>query len=316
VTTTTVARPPESFHAVKGWFYWTDQALISWFLDRQERLEPAGDLLELGSYLGKSAILIGSHLRKGETFTVCDLFDTTPTDAANQREHHHSYSTLTRQGFEANYLAFHERLPVIVQDTTDRITMYVEPGSCRFVHVDASHLWEHVSGDIEAARHLLRPNGLIVCDDYRSVHTPGVAAAVWTAVANGGLNPICVTDNKFYGTFGDAEEVQEDLVRWLTSFDRKLVNCHDIMGHRLVRVPKWERPPLPALRPLNVAEANPAPPPSRPVPVPVPVPVPATPTVAPTAKRQPRSRWSSPRSIARELLPPVLTRTIKRAIDR
>lgn len=310
MTTTPTRQTPKDFAAVKGWFYQADQALITWFLDRQDRLEPPGDLVELGSYLGKSAILIGGHLRPGETFTVCDLFDSTPADAANQREHRYSYSTLTRQAFEANYLAFHERLPAVIQDTTDQITKHVKPESCRFVHVDASHLWEHVHGDIEAARVLLRPNGLIVCDDYRSVHTPGVAAAVWTAVANGGLRPICVTGNKFYGTFGDPEEVQAELLEWLNGFGQRLVDCHQIMGHRLVRVCKWENPPLPTLVPLHAEEqeevaVEPAPAPPTP---------PVSPAVQPKAK--PTSHWSSPRSVARQLLPPVLTRALKRAFDR
>jgi predicted O-methyltransferase YrrM len=306
VTTTPTRQTPTSFASVRGWFYQADQALITWFLDRQERLEPPGDLVELGSYLGKSAILIGGHLREGETFTVCDLFDSTPADAANQRENNFSYSTLTRQGFEANYLAFHEQLPVVIQDTTDQITKHVEPQSCRFVHVDASHLWEHVHGDIEAARVLLRPNGLIVCDDYRSAHTPGVAAAVWTAVANGGLRPICVTGNKFYGTFGDPEEVQAELVEWLNGFDQRLVDLHEIMGHQLVRVCKWDKPPLPTLLPLNAEEVE-EPASSSPART-------VTPPVQAKPKPKPKSRWSSPRSIARELLPPVLTRAIKRAI--
>ena len=33
-----------------------------------------GDLVELGAYLGKSAVIIGSHLREGERFVVVDLF--------------------------------------------------------------------------------------------------------------------------------------------------------------------------------------------------------------------------------------------------
>jgi len=194
-----VWQPPASYAEVKGWFYAKDQAVMTWMLDRQERLEPPGHLLELGCYLGKSAILIGGHRRPGETFTVCDLFGSDPSDGANRTENAWSYATLTRQAFEGNYLAFHDELPAIVHAPTDQITRHLDPGSCRFVHIDASHLWEHVKGDIEAARLLLRPGGLVVCDDYRSEHTPGVAAAVWSAVANGGARPVRVTRHKEIG---------------------------------------------------------------------------------------------------------------------
>jgi predicted O-methyltransferase YrrM len=293
-------RPPRSYAELDGWFYAKDQALFTWLLDRQERREPPGDLLELGCYLGKSAILVGGHVRPGETFTVCDLFGSEPSDSANQTENTWSYATLTRRAFEGNYLAFHAELPTIVQAATDRITQHVAPGSCRFVHIDASHLWEHVKGDIEAARLLLRPDGLVVCDDYRSEHTPGVAAAVWTAVANGGLRPICITGNKFYGTWGDPEPVQDELVDWLRSHNPGLPQYHDLLGHQLVRIRRWNDPPLPKITPLR------PPPEEEPIVEEEPVEVPPSPA---------RRRLSA-RAIARDLLPPVATRALRRARRR
>lgn len=298
--TTVTWHPPKSLDTVAGWFYPPDQAVMTWLLDRQDRLEPPGDLLELGCYMGRSAIVIGSHLRPGETFTVCDLFDSgdeASTDEKNRSENRFSYSSLTRQAFERNYLTFHEKLPTIIQATTDQITKHVEAGSCRFVHVDASHLWQHVKGDIEAARTLLRPDGLVVCDDFRSVHTPGVAAAVWTAVANGQLKPICITGNKFYGTWGDPEPVQKELVAWLKGFRSSLPERQDILGHSVIRVCRWSEPPLPTVLPLHpVADAQPE--------------APVTPPKRPAKQQQPHRLA---RSIARDLLPPVVTRAIRRA---
>ena len=268
---------------------------MTWLLDRQERLEPPGDLLELGSYLGKSAIVVGTHLRDGETFTVCDLFDSATEDAAdakNVSENKWSYSSLTRRAFEANYLTFHSKLPVIVQSTTDQITDHLKPDSCRFVHIDASHLWQHVRGDLAAARSLLRTDGLVVCDDYRSEHTPGVAAAVWTAVANEGLNPICVTGSKFYGTWGDPGPIQDEMFAWLSGFHRHLPERQEILGHTVLRVCRWGEPPLPDVRPLKPAPEPPV-------------------EVAPEPAATKPGRWSSPRSIAKELLPPVVTRALR-----
>jgi predicted O-methyltransferase YrrM len=295
-------QPPASLDAVEGWLYQKDQAVITWLLARQDRLEPPGDLLEMGCYLGKSAILVGTHQRPGETFTVCDLFDSgtaAAADDSNRSENQKSYASLTRQAFERNYLTFHEELPTIVQGTTDGITDHVKPGSCRFVHVDASHLWQHVRGDIEAAEILLRPDGIVVCDDYRAEHTPGVAAAVWTAVATGGLKPICITGNKFYGTWGDPEPVQRELAEWLGGFDTRVPEWQTILGHPIIRVTGWAKPPVPTVLPLV--------PPVPPEPLPSPAPA-----AAPAPKPRP-ARWSSPRSIAHELLPPVVTRALRRA---
>ncbi|WP_141584739.1 class I SAM-dependent methyltransferase [Actinomadura sp. WMMA1423] len=228
--------PPASLDDVKGWFPKIDQLLFTWLLERQERLGERGDLVELGSYLGKSAILMGRHLREGETFTVCDLFDGDAPDDSNQAEMRGSYSTLTRRAFESNYRAFHDRLPEIVQGPTSLILDHVQPETCRFVHVDASHLYEHVKADIEAAHVMLPAGGLIVCDDYRSEHTPGVAAAVWRSVALDGLRPICVTTQKLYGTWGDADAVQDDLLEWLAGREDAWHEVQQVAGRRLVRV--------------------------------------------------------------------------------
>ena len=101
---------------VPGWFWPIDQQLFGWLLDRQSDLGITGDLLELGPYLGRSAILIGWHVRQGETFTVVDIFEDEAPDASNTNEVARSYGTrLTRARFEANYLDFHAQLPVIIQ---------------------------------------------------------------------------------------------------------------------------------------------------------------------------------------------------------
>lgn len=66
---------PTSLQAVKGWFWAIDQQLFHWFLTRQNELGERGDLLEVGTYMGKSSIFMGTHLSEEETFTVCNLFD-------------------------------------------------------------------------------------------------------------------------------------------------------------------------------------------------------------------------------------------------
>lgn len=226
---------PTTLDDVKGWFPKIDQRLFTWCLERQERLAQPGDLVELGSYLGKSAILMGRHLRKEETFTVCDLFDSEAPDDSNQAEMNRSYATLTRTAFETNYRAFHDSLPEIIQAPTSVILDHVQPETCRFVHVDASHLYEHVQGDIQAAHIMLPPEGIIVCDDFRSEHTPGVSAAVWEAVATSGLRPVCITTQKLYGTWGDHESVQDDLLKWLSVQDDIWYEVQQVAGRPLIR---------------------------------------------------------------------------------
>ncbi|WP_159323994.1 class I SAM-dependent methyltransferase [Streptomyces tendae] len=302
---------PGELNDVPGWFWPLDQVLFSWFLERQERLDTRGDLLELGAYLGKSAILLGDRLRDGETLTVCDLFGAEPPDAANRAEAAKSYSSLTRQAFERNYLAFHQTLPTIVQAPSSAVVDEVAPGTCRFVHIDASHLYEHVEGDIGAAKELLVPDGIVVLDDFRSEHTPGVAVAAWEAVLNRGLRPVCLSSQKLYGTWGDPEPVREELIAALRGRDDIAVTVERAAGHRLVRTRakgKRLRPPsLPSSRhpaPVPAPEAGRAE--AAPVPDRTPQAGPAARTARPSV---PRDRT---RRLALDLLPPVVTRAVRR----
>ena len=275
---------------VPGWFFGEDQALISWFLERQNRLATPGDLLELGAYLGKSAILIGKYRVDDQRLIVCDLFEDAAQDHDNDQEMRQYRSTLTRRAFERNYLAFHTALPSIVQGLTSTISSHVAPQSCRFAHVDASHLYEHVEADIKACRALMHTEGLLVCDDFRAAHTPGVAAAVWSAVTTGELHPICLSDSKFYGTWGDPGPVQSELIAWLETFGPQSFETQKIAGSTVVRMAGWH-PPKAEIR-SHAYAANP-------------IGAPAVKAIAwrkgiPLARR-----------IAREVLPPVITRALK-----
>ncbi|MEU7055339.1 class I SAM-dependent methyltransferase [Streptomyces sp. NPDC046197] len=302
-------RSPRRLDDVPGWFPVLDQVLFEWFLDRQESAGQPGDLLEVGVYLGKSAIFLGRHRRPDDGYTVCDLFEGDAPDDANQAETSKSYATLTRRAFEQNYLAFHDGLPRVLQGPSSLVPAEVAPRSCRFVHIDASHLYEHVYADIGAARDALLPGGIVVLDDFRSEHTPGVSIAAWEAVLSRGLRPICLSTQKLYGTWDDPEPLQEELLAMAHGREDCDVSEQQAAGHRIVRLKSkrgMQAPPFPLSR---YAEDDPEPAPAEP-----PVRQQSAPP-APTAV--PRPRPARPRSrtrrIAVDLLPPVLTRALRSA---
>ncbi len=201
------------YEDVPGWFMPIDQAAFTWLLQFQNRTQPVGGLVELGVFKGKSAVLIGNHLRPGEVFTCCDLFDDIATsefaDPGEQR--FFRGQSLTQAEFERNYLTFHRDLPRIVRGPTGQITRHVAPGSARFVHIDAGHTYALVREDTASAKAMLREGGVVVFDDYRKANTMGTAAAVWEAVLNDGLRPIANTDFKLYATWGDPAPYQADI---------------------------------------------------------------------------------------------------------
>lgn len=227
--------------AIPGWFRPRDRQLFAALLDAQAHQD--GVVVEIGCYLGRSAVEIGAHLGRADRFVVNDLFGadllgTSPEDLANEleRERSRGYQSLTRQQFEQNFLAFHPTLPEIVQRPSRDITEFVEPNTARFVHVDGSHLFENVREDAASAKIMLRPGGVVVFDDYRAPHTPGTAAAVWGAVALDGLVPFAVTVRKLYATWGDSA-AQLQTVRDLIASTPGVVGIEEqIFGHLVLRI--------------------------------------------------------------------------------
>lgn len=225
---------PRTVGEIPGWFSPADMKLFQFFL-REAAPEEHRDLLELGAYLGKSAAHMGAFLRPGETFYVADLFDP-------------AFKGLTREDFERNYRAVRGDLPVVLQGPSAQAADHVKPGSVRFVHVDASHAYDDVVADLEMVRNLVADGAVVVFDDYRSRHTPGVAAAVWGAVTRGELAPICLSGQKFYGVFGDSQPHVQQLLRWLPESSLRS-DTQSVAGHQLVRIIPPGRKPAPSARP-------------------------------------------------------------------
>ena len=181
---------------------------------------------------------------------------------------------------------------------------HVSATSCRFAHIDRSHLYEHVRADIEGAADLLLPNGIVALDDYRSEHTPGVAAATWEAVTAGGLKAICVSGTKFYGTWGDADQVREELLAFLGERPDVWHEVQSVAGAPLVRIKGLDaaEPPQPVSRHLRV---------------PVPEQAEAAAAAERAAAGQSEARHKAPgRSAGRRMLVNVLPPFITKAVIR
>lgn len=198
--------------AIPGWFYALDRDVFRVLLAASKTL--GGDLAELGVYFGASAVLIGSALQPGEAFTVVDLFEDEAEDAANAAEKALWHASLTRAGFERTYRDLLGALPVIIQGPSQTIVDHARHGTHRFVHIDASHQFDHVVEDIAASKLLLKPDGIVVLDDIRHEEYPGVAAAAWQEVTGSGLKPFAITRDKLYATWGDPRPWRNALLTW------------------------------------------------------------------------------------------------------
>ncbi len=158
-----------------------------------------GNLLEIGTYLGKSAIYLGRYLGNSEKLHVCDIFDLPPTDEKNREEILNSYDSLSLSQFKENFGRFHDFLPEIHVCESSNLEEKVGAIKFRFIHIDGSHLYPTVNQDIEfALNHIDEFDGIIVLDDYRASHTPAVANAMWENVSSGRMRVLILTENKAY----------------------------------------------------------------------------------------------------------------------
>lgn len=225
--------------SVPGAMYDIDFLIFDEMLRMQEESSELGDLLEIGAYLGRSAIVIGAHVRETERLVVCDIFENAPQgDASNERESEESYRGLLREQFETNYRRFLQNDMVIVQESSENICAHVRDQSVRFAHIDGSHLHSVVKQDIANAERYLKFDGVIAFDDYRSNHTPGVAAAIWEQVAANGLVPICVSNAKLYATWSAeaAKSATERISTWLARYPYIESGIQSISGRTIVVV--------------------------------------------------------------------------------
>jgi hypothetical protein len=220
---------------VPGWFDNVDATVFRAIDEVQRAAGIEGNLLEIGAYLGKSAILLGYLLRPEERLVVCDLFTNEDIDPGLEADAAY-YLELSRAAFEENYGRFHPRPATVIERSSTELADERLGRSFRIVHVDGSHRYDIVRQDIANAREMVVDGGIVVVDDYRTVpHALGVAAAVWEAVTDGTLVPLLTTEQKFYGySRGDAGTTAMMLRRW--ALEDAPYSClpQHVAGHELV----------------------------------------------------------------------------------
>jgi hypothetical protein len=192
----TAAEYARGFEQVPGFFFVADFMLFDFILAQQLDSGVAGDLLEIGVYRGKSAILMGCGLRPNERLIACDLFEKMASHEDIPVEDRLAYGGLEVAEFCRNWDQYHsrDRLDIRICDSA-KLT---ELPALRFTHIDGCHNYQCVRDDIRLAAKHTGPRGVISLDDYGIAEKPGVASAISEAVAAGELFPFCASDMKLY----------------------------------------------------------------------------------------------------------------------
>ncbi|GAB3670252.1 hypothetical protein GCM10027589_38750 [Actinocorallia lasiicapitis] len=107
----------------------------------------------------------------------------------------------------------------------------------RFVHLSSRRSYEEMTADLAAARVLIRTGGIAAVGGFCDPRHPATAAALWGAVLEGGLRPICAGTTHLYGTWSDPVPFQNALLEWIAGGTTPfLAESHPIAPHRLIKV--------------------------------------------------------------------------------
>ncbi|MBK1877958.1 class I SAM-dependent methyltransferase [Pelagicoccus mobilis] len=213
----------EHLFEVPGYFSRLDAELFAHCCREQHDLGVEGDLLEIGVWYGRSAVLLGFLKFGSEQLHVNDLFGQLPKTETGRSELEQAgpIKLPTTDDFLGHYLRYHDSNPVIHRGPSTEVRDDLAKGTYRFIHIDGSHTQEAVAHDIKLARELLKEGGIIVFDDYSNTDHLGVAAALWPALAESDIAPFAATPSKLYATLGlqQAGEYRQDLLSWANQHD-------------------------------------------------------------------------------------------------
>ena len=148
----------EKIDAIPGWFGFHSYALWRSLLDFQKAEGLRGDLFEIGVWRGRSAAVLASYQRAGETLYLCDL--KVDGEAAG--------AAFASVGADPKVVA----ISAPSTELPSRLDLRAMHHSMRWMHIDGEHTGPAVYGELEVAHQIVRPDGLVVIDDFFSPRYP------------------------------------------------------------------------------------------------------------------------------------------------
>lgn len=133
-----------------------------------------GDIVEIGVWHGRGAILFHHFLRADECVYAVDLFD------LRDRDHPYFNDPEILRAHAAHF-GCDDRLKPVRMDTVregHRLLDIVRPESVRILHIDGGHDYEVVRRDIEIARRALGEGAALVFDDIFNRRHLGTTQAI------------------------------------------------------------------------------------------------------------------------------------------
>ncbi len=160
----------EKIKSIPGWLTTDDCGHFALVLRLQSAFGLRGDLVEIGTYHGRSAAVLAHFLEEGEQLVLCDwfgdapdgLYPAPPTPAILRRN-----LAVIRPSLRDDQIELHAGA-----SETLRLSRPV-----RFAHVDGGHSSAETLADLRRVDERLLSRGVIAVDDYHHRAFPEVTVA-------------------------------------------------------------------------------------------------------------------------------------------
>lgn len=150
----------ESIRGLPGYFTYDDAVAFTLVLSTQATAGVQGDVLEIGSYHGRSTVFIARCVRPAERLIVCDTFEAATEDTYPEPP--------SPEALTAALGRFAPELPAgsldIRQARSDALDL--SGVSLRFAHIDGGHTHDVALHDLRLVAEHLAPGGVVAVDDY------------------------------------------------------------------------------------------------------------------------------------------------------
>lgn len=202
----------KEFPDIPGFFQYESMVIWDFLYTAQQRLGVNGNLLEIGVYKGKSAVLAALYMRPQEWCVFVDINPMPESEAAIHK--FHPSNNLFLQCRSGDLLSHRE--------------LREAAGTFRWCHVDADHTGYSTMHDMEVAAYLLCENGIICVDDFFNFRYPQLTAAVYQFLAARpfqfrmlfcGANKCYICRPTFYAFY--EEEIRQNFARCIQDNDLK-----------------------------------------------------------------------------------------------
>jgi len=166
--------------AIDGWLDRESAALMDFMLASQDVLQAPGQgMLEVGVWQGRSAVLMAAHLRAEEDFLLLDSWLQKDEILSNM-------SAAMGERFQQHPIH-------LFQGTVRELAPAVAPAKrFRFIHVDGEHTNAGLRADLQLARQLMEPTGLIAVDDIFHPMYPHLVRELFAFLDGEGRDLVCV----------------------------------------------------------------------------------------------------------------------------